>query len=229
MSFMDKITSRPRDARADTGAYDSQFDDVVTAYPEGAGSRHARRRAAARRWRRTRAPTSRRRDSSIISEVTPSELAGDFSETRLQDSRRPTSRAQGAALPLIGHLRAAAAAARAGRRWSLAGLLGLALTTVLALSSASRNSEQVGSIGQALMESQRLAKSVSQAMVGVPAAFPEAQGKRRGAGAQRARAGRRRVRRRRCRPRCSRRWTRCCRWSTAPTRTPPSCWRSRRR
>ena len=34
MSFMDKITSRPRDARADTGAYDSQFDDVVTAYPE---------------------------------------------------------------------------------------------------------------------------------------------------------------------------------------------------
>ena len=36
MSFMDKITSRPRDARADTAAYDSQFDDVVTAYPEGA-------------------------------------------------------------------------------------------------------------------------------------------------------------------------------------------------
>ena len=36
MSFMDKITSRPRDARADTAAFDSQFDDVVTAYPDAA-------------------------------------------------------------------------------------------------------------------------------------------------------------------------------------------------
>ena len=34
MSFMDKITGRPRDARADTAAFDSQYDDVVTAYPE---------------------------------------------------------------------------------------------------------------------------------------------------------------------------------------------------
>ena len=32
---------------------------------------------------------------------------------------------------------------------------------------------QVGATGQALMQSQRLAKSVSQALVGTPAAFPE--------------------------------------------------------
>ena len=31
MSFMDKITSRPRDARAEPGAYESQYDDVLTA------------------------------------------------------------------------------------------------------------------------------------------------------------------------------------------------------
>ena len=56
------------------------------------------------------------------------------------------------------------------------------LATVLALSAAVASGAQVGAIGQALMQSQRLAKSVSQAMVGTPQAFPEVQGKRRGAG-----------------------------------------------
>ncbi len=41
MSFMDKITSRPRDARAEHSAFESQFDDVVTAYPEAAAAGHA--------------------------------------------------------------------------------------------------------------------------------------------------------------------------------------------
>ena len=170
MSFMDKITSRPRDARADAAASDSQFDDVVTVYPE-----EPVRDTRSPRARQTVAPDTRSsyetRDSSIISEVTPSEMAGDFSETRLQDPPGGES-PQGTALPLIGHLRA-----QQQQRVLLglvgAGLLGLTMATVLALSSASRSSEQVGSIGRALMESQRLAKSVSQAMIGLPAAFPE--------------------------------------------------------
>ncbi len=170
MSFMDKITSRPRDPRADTGAYDSQFDDVVTAYPEGPA-----RDTQAQRGGPTLQPDLRSgydtHDSSIISEVTASEMAGEFSETRMQDPAAGAL-AKGAALPLIGHLRPQQQQRVLFGMVGL-GLLGLALSTVLALNSATRSSEQVGSIGQALMESQRLAKSVSQAMIGTPAAFAE--------------------------------------------------------
>ncbi|MBN8492904.1 MAG: type IV pili methyl-accepting chemotaxis transducer N-terminal domain-containing protein [Burkholderiales bacterium] len=171
MSFMDKITSRPREARADQGAYESQFDDVVTAYPDGQPGQDTQ----APRGPATRSPDLRgafdQQDSSIISEVTPSEMAGDFSETRLQDAAAEAPQ-QGRPLPLIGHLRP-----QQQQRILFglvgAGLLGLAMSTVLALSSATRSSERVSAVGQALMESQRLAKSVSQAMVGTPAAFPE--------------------------------------------------------
>ena len=55
----------------------------------------------------------------------------------------------------------------------LLGLLGLVLGTVLALSAASRGADQVAAVGQALMQSQRLAKSVTQAFVGSAQAFPE--------------------------------------------------------
>jgi twitching motility protein PilJ len=169
MSFMDKITSRPRDTRADTAAYESQFDDVVTAYPDEPADTPPQRPVPTL-TAETRAAYETH-DSSIISEVTPSETAGDFGETRMQDSAADLP-AAGAALPLIGHLRAAQQQ-RVLLGMAGAGLLGLAMSVLLALSSASRSSEQVGAIGEALMESQRLAKSVSQAMVGTPAAFPE--------------------------------------------------------
>ena len=71
------------------------------------------------------------------------------------------------------------------------------------------------------MQSQRLAKSVSQALIGSPQAFPEVResadvlaknvrGLKNGDDNLRGRAGRR----------CRKRSTRCCRWSTAPRRTP---------
>jgi twitching motility protein PilJ len=53
------------------------------------------------------------------------------------------------------------------------GLLLLVTATVLALGAASRNASQVGATGQALMQSQRLAKAMSQAMGGSPASFAE--------------------------------------------------------
>src|SRR5690606_26419185 len=61
---------------------------------------------------------------------------------------------------------------------TLAVLLALALLvlgaiTFFVLSQADKISQQVAASGQALMQSQRLAKSVSQALVGSPAAFPE--------------------------------------------------------
>ena len=170
MSFMDKITSRPRDARADTAAFDSQFDDVVTAEPE-----RSARDTQVPRLGQTLAPDTRVprevRDSSIISEVTPSEMGGDFSETRVHDAQAD-GLPKGRPLPLIGHM-PAAQQQRVLFGLVGAGLLLLAMSTTLSLSSASRGSERVGSVGEALMESQRMAKSVSQAMVGVPAAFPE--------------------------------------------------------
>ncbi len=57
-------------------------------------------------------------------------------------------------------------------------LLGLALVMLgaiafLALTAADRVAQQLNATGQSLMQSQRLAKSVSQALVGVPSAFAE--------------------------------------------------------
>lgn len=49
----------------------------------------------------------------------------------------------------------------------------LALVTFFALTQADRTAQQVAASGQALMQSQRLAKSVSQALIGSPQAFPE--------------------------------------------------------
>jgi len=60
----------------------------------------------------------------------------------------------------------------------LASLLGLSLVALasvafVGLNGADTVAQQVSATGQALMQSQRLAKSVSQALVGVPQAFPE--------------------------------------------------------
>jgi twitching motility protein PilJ len=55
------------------------------------------------------------------------------------------------------------------------GLVVLGGVTFMALGSADKVSQQVASTGQALMQSQRLAKSVSQALVGSPSAFKEVQ------------------------------------------------------
>ena len=52
-------------------------------------------------------------------------------------------------------------------------LLLLAFVTFWALSRADKVTQQLSATGQALMQSQRLAKSVSQAMVGSAQAFPD--------------------------------------------------------
>jgi twitching motility protein PilJ len=53
------------------------------------------------------------------------------------------------------------------------GAIGFVATTGAALTAANTHAKQVAATGQALMQSQRLAKSVSQAMIGAPTAFPE--------------------------------------------------------
>jgi len=112
---------------------------------------------------------------SIISELPPSEQLSDFSESRLMPAAGAMglgSAAPAAPLPLIGD-QPVATQQRILGAVVLLGMLLLVLATALALASASRNAVQVGATGQALMQSQRLAKAVSQALVGNGAAFGE--------------------------------------------------------
>ena len=109
-------------------------------------------------------------DSSIISEAAPSELAADFSDSRMLGEGE--AQAFNSGLPVIG----AWPLERQQRTLVLlfgAGLIGLLAWAALSLSSSSRSAEQVAAAGQASTQSQRLAKSVSQALVGNTAAFTE--------------------------------------------------------
>ncbi|GAB1385847.1 chemotaxis chemoreceptor PilJ [Melaminivora sp.] len=78
----------------------------------------------------------------------------------------------GVVLPLLGR----ASAAQHQRRLLILLGLGLAVLALIAgwvLQQANRSAAQLSATGQALMQSQRLAKSVSQALVGNPQAFPD--------------------------------------------------------
>lgn len=70
-----------------------------------------------------------------------------------------------------------AAPASGQQRWLLgliaAGGIALVMTVGLVLGGAARQGAQLSATGQAMMQSQRLAKSVSQALVGNPKAFAE--------------------------------------------------------
>jgi twitching motility protein PilJ len=111
-------------------------------------------------------------DSSIISEATPSELAPEFAESRMHAGTVAAAAAGVTALPLIGSRSLPEQQRILG--WTIGlGALVLAASVFLALRSAGQNAAQVGATGQALMQSQRLAKAVSQAMIGSAQAFPE--------------------------------------------------------
>ena len=171
MSFLDKFKSKGRrDKTAAGGDITSIFDEVV---PMGADEGVLMQASTASMTLDMNAPThppTRPADSSLLSEVVPSETAGDFAETRLPGAYGEAQ--SGTGLPLIGNM----PLARQQRLLSgavVAGLVLLVLGTVLAITAANRSAAQVGATGQALMQSQRLAKSVSQALVGSASAFPE--------------------------------------------------------
>lgn len=112
-------------------------------------------------------------DTSSITEIPASELP-EFSETSIQPERSPMALPSGSGLPLIGQRPVS------DQQWILGamvvlGLVGLVAMTVFSLNAAAKGSAQVAASGKALMQSQRLAKSVSQALVGSPQAFPEVQ------------------------------------------------------
>ncbi len=97
---------------------------------------------------------------------------GGFAASRLAEPNAGFNDSELVALPLLGrasinrHQRALYALLAAA-------LLILAILAGVALRQAERNAQQLAATGQALMQSQRLAKSVSQAIIGSPQAFPD--------------------------------------------------------
>jgi twitching motility protein PilJ len=162
MSFLDKIKTKGWNKGADD-ELGSPFDEMYP-MPDASG--------AATLEMPTGVPTvTPEDDTSIISEAAPSEMAADFNETRTHESGAALA-AAGTGLPLIGHW-APDQQQRTLVGLFVMGLAGLGVATFLALSAANQGATQVGASGQALMQSQRLAKSVSQALIGSPQAFPE--------------------------------------------------------
>ena len=177
MSVLDKFKGKGRDADRRDDDLASMFDEVVPVRPDdmvlaGVGGGAGAASMAVDLSAPTQSPTVTQgnADSSILSEVNATETGGDYNETRLPGAEGDAS--AGTGLPLIGHL--PAAQQRNALFLALVlGLGGLIGGSWLAVSAANEGSSQVGTTGQALMQSQRLAKSVSQALLGSDSAFGE--------------------------------------------------------
>jgi twitching motility protein PilJ len=176
MSFLDKFKGKGRDADRRDDDLASMFDEVIPVRPDdmvlaGAGGGGAMSVAVdLNAPTLSPAATQNAGDSSILSEASATENGGDYSETRLPGAEGAV--AQGTGLPLIGNLPLAA------QQRALIGALALGLGGLiggswLAVNKANEGAAQVGASGQALMQSQRLAKSVSQALLGSDGAFAE--------------------------------------------------------
>jgi len=113
-------------------------------------------------------------NGSIFSEAAPSEFPADYHDTRLKAEEGEESPSSGinTGLPVIGHLPLEQQQRFVFGAFVVGGL-GLLLSAFLAINSAERRAAQSAATGQALMQSQRLAKSVSQALVGRAQAFQE--------------------------------------------------------
>jgi len=162
MSFLDKITGSPRKA----DVHPSLIDDEQTP-PHPVNPMEETMRLGPGSV--LPESLSSRGDSSIISEAAPSELAAEFSETRMAGELDDGS---ASGLPLIGGW----PAARQQRLLFILFFVGFVLLVLIAaaaLVSSSRSATQVAAAGQAQTQSQRLAKSVSQALLGGTAAFAE--------------------------------------------------------
>jgi len=111
---------------------------------------------------------------AIISEAAPSVLVNAGSGVRrpVDLAARLPQPGSGARLPLIAHWNSDRQQRLLGG-FLASGVLGLVLATMLTASTAGGSTAQIGATGQALMQSQRLAKAVLQAVAGRPSAFAE--------------------------------------------------------
>jgi twitching motility protein PilJ len=175
MSFLDRFKGKGRDADRRDDDLASMFDEVVPVHPDdmvlaGAGAGGSGAIAIDLSAPTVTPVPTASPDSSILSEASPSETGGEYSETRLPGADAGLS--EGTGLPLIGNL-PLAQQQRALVGTMVLGLAGLIGGSWLAVNKANEGASQVGATGQALMQSQRLAKSVSQALLGSDSAFAE--------------------------------------------------------
>ena len=172
MRFLSKVRSWGRKGDADsTDSIDGEMAFESAYAQPGAVAFQSAGEAALAEAKRTSKfdsmpPAHADSTQSIITESLPTE-ATDFAESRQLDDEIGRG-----ALPLIGH-RSIGDQQRILVVLVGLGLLGLIALTIVSIASAGRGAAQVAASGQALMQSQRLAKSVSQALVGSAAAFPE--------------------------------------------------------
>ena len=164
MSFLEKIKSQARDGRDSVPAPLPPFDELAAANPM----------EVTVRLDRLQGPVTlagAEGEPSIISEAAPSELAAEYGEAQAR-SGAAAAAVPASGLPLIGGwpLERQQRALLVG---FVVGLLLLVVAAALALVSSDRSAAQVGAAGQAQTQSQRLAKSVSQALAGNVAAFAE--------------------------------------------------------
>jgi twitching motility protein PilJ len=173
MGFIDKFKIKSRDNRR--GGQDddlgSMFDEVVPVQADELVLAGAGGGAVTLDMKRlvTHEATTQTNESSMLSEVTASEIGGEYNEAGLP---RQGEDSAGSSLPLIGHW------ALAQQQRALLGMAGLGLLALLAgawfaVVAANRGTDQAGAVGEALMQSQRLAKSASQALIGSTSAFGE--------------------------------------------------------
>jgi twitching motility protein PilJ len=175
MSFLDRFKGKGRDADRRDDDLASMFDEVVPVRPDdmvlaGAGAGGGSLAVDLSAPTVTPAQTTTTHDSSLLTEANPTDAAGEYSETRLQGAEGLG--AAGTSLPLIGRL-PIAQQQRALIGMLVLGVGGLVGGSWLAVNKANDGASQVGASGQALMQSQRLAKSVSQALLGSDSAFGE--------------------------------------------------------
>ncbi len=111
-------------------------------------------------------------DSSIISEAPPSAQIMGFNDSRQMSESSMLPAAVPAALPLIGQ-QPLAQQQRILLGLIAAGLLVLILAMTLGIGSGQRSAQYLSVVGQAQMHAQRMAKSATQAVVGLPPAFAE--------------------------------------------------------
>jgi twitching motility protein PilJ len=110
---------------------------------------------------------------SIISESAPSEFPPDYHDARQRPDAPSSSLMEPqSGLPVIGTWRLARQQRFIAGALGV-GMVGLLISAFLSVNAADRRAAQTGATGQALMQSQRLAKSVSQALIGRVPAFAE--------------------------------------------------------
>jgi twitching motility protein PilJ len=173
MSFLDKFKTKTRDKNTKR---EEDADDLASMFDEVAPMRPAELAMAGGGAMTLDMSHTAQHGASTLTNDTPSvltdtasEVGGEYTETRMPADGEV---AAGTGLPLIGHL------PLAQQQRALIGVVALGLGSLLvgawlAVTSANDSAAQVGASGQALMQSQRLAKSASQALLGSGTAFGE--------------------------------------------------------